>query len=115
LLPFKFSEIGTWWEKEREIDIVAFNREEKKILFCEVKWQDLSKKEAEEILENLKDKAKMVKWFYEKRKEYFCLIGKNVENKEDLRGKGCLVFDLEDFLKKLKLLKTVSMKHLKET
>jgi len=29
LLPFKFSNIGTWWEKDKEIDIVAFNKEEK--------------------------------------------------------------------------------------
>jgi AAA+ ATPase superfamily predicted ATPase len=36
LLLFKFSNIGTW-EKDKEIDIVAFNKEEKKILFCEVK------------------------------------------------------------------------------
>ena len=97
LLPFRFSDIGTWWEKDKEIDIVAFNKEEKKILFCEVKWQDLSNRKAEEIIENLKEKAKIVKWFNEKRKEYFCLIGKKIESKRDLREKGYLVFDLEDF------------------
>ena len=29
LLPFRFSDIGSWWEKDKEIDIVAFDREEK--------------------------------------------------------------------------------------
>ena len=97
LLPFKFSNIGTWWEKDKEIDIVAFDKEEKKILFCEVKWQDLDEKEAEEIIENLKENAKMVKWFNEKRKEYFGLICKRIEKKEILRKKGYLIFDLNDF------------------
>jgi hypothetical protein len=39
----------------------------------------------------------MVKWFNEKRKEYFGLICKKIKNKEDLRKKGYLIFDLSDF------------------
>jgi len=96
-LPFSFSDIGTWWEKDKEIDIVALNKEEKKILFCEVKWQDINKNEAEKIFENLKEKAEQVKWFNKVRKEYFCLIAKEIKDKKDLQEKGYLVFDLKDF------------------
>jgi AAA+ ATPase superfamily predicted ATPase len=96
-LPFRFSNIGTWWEKDKEIDIVALNKEEKKILFCEVKWQDINKNEAEKIFENLKEKAEEVKWFNKARKEYFCLIAKEIKDKKDLQEKGYLVFDLKDF------------------
>jgi AAA+ ATPase superfamily predicted ATPase len=97
LLPFKFSDIGSWWEKDKEIDIVAFDKEEKKILFCEVKWEDLNTNEVEEIFENLRKKAESVKWFNKMRKEYFCLIGKRIKDKKYLRKKGYLVFDLDDF------------------
>jgi AAA+ ATPase superfamily predicted ATPase len=97
LIPFKFSNIGTWWQKDKEIDIVAFNKEEKKILFCEVKWQNLSRSGAEEVLENLKKKAEWVKWFNKTRKEYFCLICKRLKDKKDFQEKGYFVFDLEDF------------------
>jgi AAA+ ATPase superfamily predicted ATPase len=97
LLPFKFSEIGHWWEKGEEIDIVAFNKGEKKILFCEVKWKDLNIYEIEKIFENLKKKAEMVKWFNKIRNEYFCLIAKRIKNKKRLKKRGYLVFDLEDF------------------
>ena len=97
LMPFRFSNIGTWWEKDKEIDTVAFNKEEKKILFCEAKWQDLGRSEAEKIFEKLTEKAEAVKWFNKIRKEYFCLIGKRLKDKKDLREKDYLVFDLEDF------------------
>jgi AAA+ ATPase superfamily predicted ATPase len=97
LMPFEFSSVGSWWEKDKEIDIVALNKEKKKILFCEVKWQNLNKSEAEEILENLRKKAGAVKWFNKVRKEYFCLICKMLKDKKDLQEKGYLVFDLEDF------------------
>jgi len=97
LMPFRLLNIGTWWEKDKEIDAVAFNKEEKKILFCEAKWQDLSRSEAEKVLEKLKEKAEAVEWLNKIRKEYFCLIGKRLKDKKDLREKNYLVFDLEDF------------------
>ncbi len=97
LTPFRLLNIGTWWERNEEIDIVALDKGERKILFCETKWQDLNRSEAEKILERLREKASMVKWFNGKRKEYFCLICKRLRDKKDLRGKDCLVFDLEDF------------------
>ncbi|MEC9491661.1 ATP-binding protein [Flexistipes sp.] len=48
----KYSKIGSYWERnnENEIDIVALNDEEKKIIFCEVKLSEnkLDKKKLED-------------------------------------------------------------------
>ena len=56
-LPFRFLEIGRWWEKGEEIDRIAFSRESREALFCEMKWKDLSLREAEQIVEKLREKA----------------------------------------------------------
>ncbi len=105
-LSFRFTKIGRWWgfyrdkenkRKELEIDLVALNEEEKKILFVECKWKNLKEKEVREILEELKDKSKFVDWNLNDRKEYFGLIGKKIENKSRLRKEGFLAFDLSDF------------------
>ena len=63
---FKFSKIGRWWHKDKEIDIVAFNEQTSEILFAECKWQD--KANAKKILEELKEKAQHVQWNNGKRK-----------------------------------------------
>ncbi|ASJ17286.1 hypothetical protein A3L04_09505 [Thermococcus chitonophagus] len=36
-LPLRFTRIGRWWHREEEIDIVALNERERKVLFVEVK------------------------------------------------------------------------------
>ena len=59
-LPFKFTKIGRWWHKGEEIDIVALNRKEKKALFVEVKWKELSGKKALGILKELENKVEAV-------------------------------------------------------
>lgn len=53
LLPFRFKKIGRWWEKDCEIDILAFGDNEKKIV-GECKWQ--SSKIGISELEHLKNK-----------------------------------------------------------
>ncbi|WP_258084624.1 ATP-binding protein [Thermococcus thermotolerans] len=94
-LPFRFTKVGRWWHKGEEIDLVALNEKERKVLFVEVKWKDLSEREARGILKDLKRKSKLVgldDW------EKSCgLVAKSVEGKEKLRAEGWLVWDLEDF------------------
>ncbi|MCK4730223.1 MAG: ATP-binding protein [Candidatus Aenigmarchaeota archaeon] len=97
LLPFRFTKLGRWWYKDKEIDLVALNEETKEIGFFECKWKDLKEKEARKILRELKQKSKFVDWNLDKRKEYFGLIGKKIEGKNKLRKDGYLVFDLKDF------------------
>lgn len=108
-LPFQFKKLGKQGgkipaaEKGKnvyDIDIVALNDEEKKILFVETKWQDLSPKELKNILDELKRKASYVRWADGKRKEFYGLIAKKIDGKEKMREEGYLVFDLEDFDRK---------------
>jgi AAA+ ATPase superfamily predicted ATPase len=94
-LPFRFTQIGKWWRRGEEIDLVALNEREKKALFVEVKWRDLKEREAKGILRDLKRKAELVGlagW----EKDYG-LIAKRVKGKEGLRGGGWLLWDLKDF------------------
>ena len=91
--PFQIQEIGRWWRKEDEIDIVALNEETKEILFCECKWRE--RKADLNVLNELKEKAKLVQWHNDERREYYCIFSKS-GFKDELLGKA-LLFDLNDF------------------
>ncbi len=93
-LPFRFEKIGKWWHKSEEIDLVALNDREKKALFVEVKWKELSEREAQRVLKDLERKAELVGldgW-----EMSYGLVAKGVEGKEELR-KDYLIWDLGDF------------------
>ena len=94
---FGFSKIGRWWHKDKEIDIVALSDATKEILFVECKWRNLTCWQAEKILDDLSEKAKSVQWDSDSRKEYFGIVAKKIEGKDDLRGKGFVAFDIDDF------------------
>ncbi len=87
---FKFTKIGKWWHRDKEIDLVALNEEKEHILFVECKW----KKNVDpiKILKNLKEKAKEVKWKNDNRKEQYAVFAKSFRNKP----KDLLLFDLKD-------------------
>lgn len=72
---FSFDKVGRWWDRNEEIDLIAMNEKENKILFSEVKWSN--KPVGVNILEDLKRKAKLVDWGRGKRKEYYCLFSKS--------------------------------------
>ena len=95
-LPFKFSKIGSWWNRKGdEIDIIALNEKTKEILFAECKWQ--KKKVSLKTLNELKEKAKLVQWHNDERKEYFALFSKSgFEGK--LKDKA-LLFNLNNLSK----------------
>lgn len=95
--PYEFKRIGRFWYKDAEIDIVTLNEETKEIVFFEVKWKEIGVKEAGNILDKLNDKSKEVKWNNEERKERYGVIAKKIKDKEDLRNKGFLAYDLDDF------------------
>ncbi|HJH29409.1 MAG TPA: hypothetical protein C5S51_06910 [Methanosarcinaceae archaeon] len=99
------SQIGRQWGKIKgapkrqntyEINIVALNSDSKEILFIECKWKNLSLKQAANILCYLQEKSKFVGWNNDKRAEHFSIIAKNITDKDALRAKGFLVFDLDD-------------------
>ncbi|HJH28744.1 MAG TPA: ATP-binding protein [Methanosarcinaceae archaeon] len=89
-IPFRFLNIGRWWDKDTEIDLIAFDDKNRDAIFCEVKWKHLTRQEAEHIIKGLKDKAEKVKGNWN---EHYCLIAKKIEGKEQL---DFLAFDLED-------------------
>lgn len=73
---FEMDKIGRWWEKSiGELDIVAFNEKEKKILFGEVKWSN--KAIGTDIYEDLRKKSDYVEWNNGKRTDYYCLFSKS--------------------------------------
>lgn len=93
---FNFNRSGRWWYKEEEIDIVAVNDSTKEIGFFECKWKELGKRDVKAIVKELRQKAKLVKWGDEGRKEVFGVIAKKVIDKAQLRNSGVLVYDIDD-------------------
>ena len=73
--PFPVQKIGRHWDKDVEMDVVALNETEKKILFGECKWTN--QKMDVRILNELKRNAATVDWHLGKRKEYFILFSKS--------------------------------------
>ena len=102
LLPdlgvFDITKSGKWWHKGEEIDIVALNEETRHILFVECKWQN--RVDAQNILKELKEKARYVRWHNEKRKEYYAIFAKSF--KERMKEKNVMLLDLEDVQKILR-------------
>lgn len=95
---FRFTRIGRWWHKDKEIDITAFNEQTKQILFAECKWQ--GKVNARKILTELKEKSKSVQWNNKKRKEHYIIFAKSF--KEKIKEPNLVLFDLKDLKKALK-------------
>jgi len=90
-MPFRPMKIGRWWYKNEEIDIVAINENSGDILFAEIKWRDNIN--GERIVEELREKARMVRWKNENRKEYFLVFARSFKKK--ISG---ICFDLNDIL-----------------
>ncbi len=105
MFVFTFSKIGNWWGAARdetgrsmqEIDLITIEERTVQILFCECKWQDLKLKDANSILETLREKSKFVNWNNANRKEYFGLVARSIQGKNELKDRGFVVFDLGDF------------------
>lgn len=72
---FPFERVGRWWDKEKEIDVVAISSKTNQILFGEVKWS--GKRVGTNIYHDLKEKAKNVRWGKSNREEYYILFSKS--------------------------------------
>jgi len=72
LLPMEFEKMGSWWKAGEEIDLVAVNEKADEILFGEVKYT--TRKMSIKVLNDLKKKAKKVKWGSANRKEHYLLV-----------------------------------------
>jgi len=92
-----FIKVGRWWYKDNEIDIVALNDKKKKIAFFECKWKNLTYNQSIKILEELKEKANYVNWHKKERIEQYGIVARKIENKENLREKGFIIYDSYDW------------------
>lgn len=72
---FPFTNVGKWWDKNEEIDLVAVNPKMNSILFGEIKWSN--KPVGVNIYAALKEKAQRVKWGNENRAQHFCMFSKS--------------------------------------
>lgn len=99
-----FTKIGKWFgknpkkpkgENEEEIDVVAINEISKEILFGECKWSN--KKIDVDVYQKLKEKAELVDWNKNKRREYFAIFSKEgftQKMKEIAMKEKVFLFDL---------------------
>ena len=94
-----FDEIGKWWYKENEIDILTLGNKNNEITFYECKWKVLDEHDINSIIKELKEKAKNFKW-HENRIEKYGIIAKKIKNKAKLNGNYTLL-DLDDFEKSI--------------
>jgi len=93
LLPFRPMQVGRWWHRDVEIDVVA--HDDSHIAFLEVKWSDLSLKAARKLLISLMEKASKLRF---DGKRYYGLVAKSITGKEELSKEGFIVYDLRDIL-----------------
>jgi len=69
-LPFEFEIIGRWWDRKNEIDLVCVNETKKKVMFWEVKWANINRRNGERIYASLKERSELVKEFRDYEKYY---------------------------------------------
>ena len=94
-LPFTYTRMGKWWYRDTEIDLIAVEEQEREATFIEVKWSTVNRQEAHRILNNLQSKSTEFRW--EREKERYGIIAKNLPEKQDLRDEGYFALDLKDF------------------
>jgi len=96
--PISFDWVGKWWHKDKEIDLLALNSNTNQIVFCECKWQE--NVDARKVLNELRNKAKFVRWRNEERMEYYAIFAKSF--KERVEDRNVFLFDLKDLENSLK-------------
>ncbi len=84
--------IGSWWSKDQEIDIVAFNNISKEMLFGECKWKD--QVDARKLYQELRQKSLAVDWNNDSRKEKYVLFARSF--REKWKEENLFLFDLKD-------------------
>ncbi|NPA85551.1 MAG: ATP-binding protein [Crenarchaeota archaeon] len=80
ILKTKPVEVGKWWHKGEEIDLIV--RDERSATFVEVKWSELGEEEVRRVIERLKEKAR--KSGLMKEKNYFLVVCKRCEGGVEL-------------------------------
>lgn len=70
-----YNKVGRWWDKNEEIDIIAYDNEGSDMIFCECKfWKD---KVGINVLNDLERKSQAVIWKNEMRQQYYIIFSIN--------------------------------------
>ena len=95
ILPFNETSFGSWWgndpieKAQTDIDVIAANRNERKIIIGECKWKDNIKVMSE--AEKLKNKASLIPEYEDK---YYYLFVKTLKNEiENMTGVELVTVD----------------------
>ncbi len=91
---YQYQELGRWWYGDKEIDIVALDRNT--IIFGECKWS--KNKIGVSVLEDLKEKSKDVRWKNNSRKEKYILFSRSGFTKELIQHEHIELIDIMDIL-----------------
>ncbi len=75
LTGLNFEHKGRFWDKNTEIDVVGINRQDKTLLFGECKWQN--RVVNFKVLEELKQKASILKFDFEPKQIYYAIFSKS--------------------------------------
>ncbi len=90
--------VGSWWHKDKEIDLVAKNDTTKEVIFGECKWKENI--DAYQLLSELKEKSKSISWNNSNRKECFVLFAKSFKDK--IKEDNVYLFDLKSLGKHIR-------------
>ncbi|GAB4437561.1 MAG: ATP-binding protein [bacterium] len=99
----QYSQIGRWWSKDAEIDIVALDEISKTVWLGECKWSN--KQIGDNIYAELIKKSKQIDYFGKKQKTNFMLFSKSgfTERLSEIAKKENLLLIDKEFFKKIPL------------
>ncbi|EDP75589.1 ATP-binding protein [Hydrogenivirga sp. 128-5-R1-1] len=95
-IHFRIERIGRWWNRDTEIDILAWG--EGKVLFGECKYRD--SRVGAEVLKELMEKSKRVNLGFKPKEIFFALFSKRGFTKDLKRSsfKNLLLYTVEDLV-----------------
>jgi AAA+ ATPase superfamily predicted ATPase len=92
VIDHQVDQIGRWWYKETEIDLIAYSEENQ--TFIEVKWSTLSQRDAERILANQIHKS--AKTDFGGKHQYMLICREYLDSKDALHQ--LKIFDGNDIM-----------------
>jgi hypothetical protein len=94
----EYPEIGSWWNRRGdEIDILAINHEERKVLVVEIKNKELTANDARSIINSTREKIKLIKGI-SGMDIRIGVAARKIEDRGSLEKEGILVWEIGDLL-----------------